>query len=119
MRFGGEALLSLFLGHNSEVVGALALRAMELFSLPILPVGLMWRSAPFSQRSIVRGRPLYCLSEMRWCSPCWRWQYCRACGASTGYGFTPACGDLLTAVAAVALLYFWRRKERKTALEEV
>ncbi len=36
MRFGGEALLSLFLGHNSEVVGALALRAMELFSLTYL-----------------------------------------------------------------------------------
>ena len=120
MRFGGEALLSLFLGHNSEVVGALALRAMELFSLTYLTC---WFNVAISAFFTAVNRPgaslilsfgnalVFPLLALAVLPRLW---------GIDGVWLTPACGDLLTAVAAVVLLlYFWRRKERKTALEEV
>ena len=121
MRFGGEALLSLFLGHNSEVVGALALRAMELFSLTYLTCWFNVAISAFFTAVNRPGRPFILsfgnalvfpsLLALAVLPRLW---------GIDGVWLTPACGDLLTAVAAAALLlYFWRRKERKTALEEV
>ena len=120
MRFGGEALLALFLGHNSEAVGALALRAMELFSLTYLTC---WFNVAISAFFTAVNRPgaslilsfgnalVFPLLALAVLPRLW---------GIDGVWLTPACGDLLTAVAAVALLlYFWRRKERKTALEDV
>ena len=102
------------------LVGALALRAMELFSLTYLTC---WFNVAISAFFTAVNRPgaslilsfgnalVFPLLALAVLPRLW---------GIDGVWLTPACGDLLTAVAAGALLlYFGRRKERKTALEEV